>query len=241
MGGIEIDFNGIKPSYEIRNKMKAVKYRWNPNKMIWWAYKNDDTFAVAKEICEYSAPMAPDDSAIKTAGAAFVPKRCHPVTNKIYRTASGRVISFYGINEGTAIHSIDKNEEITLNEFFETMLKSWVKESAYPSAQKDPQFNLENDPTYGQCAVTAMLVNKLFGGGIRKIHVSGGGTHYFNVINGQIFDLTRDQFDLYDLPIDYSSSTNVPTQYCGKNANTRARYDILEKNLIKNKEVYCNE
>jgi len=51
MGGIEIDFNGVKPSSEIRNKMKAVKYRWNPNKMIWWAYKNDDTVAVAVEIC----------------------------------------------------------------------------------------------------------------------------------------------------------------------------------------------
>lgn len=89
--------------------------------------------------------------------------------------------------------------EITLNDFFEIMLKSWVKESAYPTAQKDPQFNLANDPTYGQCAVTAMLVNKYFGGDIRKIHVSGGGTHYFNVINGQIFDLTRDQFDLYIL------------------------------------------
>ena len=233
MGGRELDFNGLKPSSALRNKMKAVKYRWNPNKMIWWAYKNDDTVAVAKEICEYSAPIAPDNSAVQIAGAAVKPKRCHPVTNKIYRTASGRVISFYGINAGTAIHSIDKNEEITLNDFFEIMLKSWVKESAYPSAQKDPQFNLENDPTYGQCAVTAMLVNKLFGGDIRKIHVSGGGTHYFNVINGQIFDLTRDQFDLYNLPVDYSSSTNVPIQYCGENANTKARYDILEKNLVK--------
>ena len=241
MGGIEIDFNGIKPSYEIRNKMKNVKYRWNPNKMIWWAYKNDDTVAVAKEICEYSAPIAIDNSAVKTAGAAVISKKCHSVTNKIYRTASGRVISFYGIDAGAAIYSIDENEEITLNEFFEIMLKSWVKESAYPSAQKDPQFNLANDPTYGQCAVTAMLVNKFFGGDIRKIHVSGGGTHYFNVINGQIFDLTRDQFDLYNIPVDYSTGINVPLQYCGKNANTKARYDILEKNLIKNKEVYCNE
>lgn len=51
MGGIEIDFDGVKPSLEIRNKMKAVKYRWNPNKLIWWAYKNDDTVKVAKEIC----------------------------------------------------------------------------------------------------------------------------------------------------------------------------------------------
>lgn len=50
-GGIEIDFNGVKPSYEIRNKMKAVKYCLNPNKMIRWVYKNDDTIVVAKEIC----------------------------------------------------------------------------------------------------------------------------------------------------------------------------------------------
>ena len=68
---------------------------------------------------------------------------------------------------------------------------------------------------------------------IRKINVTGGGTHYFNVINGQVFDLTRDQFDLYNLPVDYSSSINVPIKYCGKNANTRDRYDILEKILIK--------
>ena len=233
MGGIEIDFNGIKPSYEIRNKMKAVKYRWNPNKMIWWAYKNDDTVAVAKEICGYSATIAPDNLAVQTTGAAVIPDKCHQATNKIYRTASGRVISFYGINAGAAIYSIEENYKITLNEIFEIMLKSWVKESAYPSTQKDPQFNLANDPTYGQCAVTAMLVNKFFGGEIRKIRVSGGGTHYFNVINGQVFDLTRDQFDLYNIPVDYSTGINVPLQYCGKNANTRDRYNILKKNVLK--------
>lgn len=82
-----------------------------------------------------------------------------------------------------------------------------------------------------------MLVNKFFGGKIRKIRVSDGGTHYFNVINGQVFDLTRDQFDLYNLPVDYSLSINVHIEYCGKNANTKARYDILEKNVLKNTEV----
>lgn len=48
MGAIEIDFGGVKPSAEICNKMKAVKYRWNPTKMIRWAYKNDDTVVVAE-------------------------------------------------------------------------------------------------------------------------------------------------------------------------------------------------
>ena len=66
MGGIEIDFGGRKPSLEIRNKMKAVKYRWNPTKMIWWAYKNDDTIAVAKELCGDASAAAPAPESAQT-------------------------------------------------------------------------------------------------------------------------------------------------------------------------------
>lgn len=62
MGGIEIDFGGVKPSAEIRNKMKAVKYRWDPTKMIWWAYKNDDTVAVAEDICGKVSATAPAET-----------------------------------------------------------------------------------------------------------------------------------------------------------------------------------
>ena len=65
MGRIEIDFDGVKPSVDIRNKMKAVKYRWNPNKMIWWAYKNDDTVAVAEEICGKTSATAPAETPLR--------------------------------------------------------------------------------------------------------------------------------------------------------------------------------
>ena len=50
-GGIEIDFEGIVPDQDIRNKMKSVRYRWNPTRRIWWANLNNDTLAVAWEIC----------------------------------------------------------------------------------------------------------------------------------------------------------------------------------------------
>lgn len=50
-GGIEIDFDGVKPDSATRTKMKSVKFRWNPNKMIWWAYKTEEAVSVAKEIC----------------------------------------------------------------------------------------------------------------------------------------------------------------------------------------------
>lgn len=48
---IEIDFHGVKPDYATRNKMKAVRIWWNPDKKIWHGSVNDQTLAVTKEIC----------------------------------------------------------------------------------------------------------------------------------------------------------------------------------------------
>lgn len=68
-GVIEIDFNNIIPEDNIRRKMKSVKYRWNPNKMIWWAYENNETIAMAKEICGESEPDKSDEEVFpKTCG-----------------------------------------------------------------------------------------------------------------------------------------------------------------------------
>lgn len=48
---IEIDFHGIVPNEKIRSKMKAVKFRWNPERKIWHGFNNKYTLAVAKELC----------------------------------------------------------------------------------------------------------------------------------------------------------------------------------------------
>jgi len=106
--------------------------------------------------------------------------------------------------------------------------ESWSKETAYPSCQKDWS---KEDPSYGQCAITAMLVNDMFGGSIHSIRVNGGGTHYFNKINGKYVDLTSEQFDLYNIPVDYENNEEMDRQYCGKNADTKKRYDLLVANV----------
>ena len=108
---------------------------------------------------------------------------------------------------------------------FEILLEVWCKETAYPSCQKE--YVQENDPTYGQCAITATLVYDMFGGTIHKIRVSGGGTHYFNKINEHYIDLTSDQFDLYNIYVDYSNNELVKREDCGKNADTLKRYKLL--------------
>lgn len=145
----------------------------------------------------------------------------------MFETKSGRPISYYG-REYTADIQREKEKDCaihSIDQLFAILLVVWCKDTAYPSCQKD--YDYENDPTYGQCAITATLVYDMFGGTIHKIRVDGGGTHYFNQINNHYIDLTRDQFDLYNIPVEYDYNEVVPRKYCGTNADTRKRYQLL--------------
>ena len=44
------------------------------------------------------------------------------------------------------------------------------------------------------CAITSLIINDYFGGDICKIYVDGI-SHYFNLIENNIVDLTKDQFN----------------------------------------------
>lgn len=59
---------------------------------------------------------------------------------------------------------------------------------------------LADNPACGQCNVTALLVEELFGGEILKTPLSEGD-HFYNRISGQRIDLTDSQFDA---PITYA-------------------------------------
>lgn len=124
-----------------------------------------------------------------------------------------------------------KSQINTIDDLYDVLLDCWCKETAYPSCQAEW---VPNDPTYGQCAVTAMLVYDMFGGSIHRIRVSGGGTHYFNKVNGHYIDLTINQFDLYNLAVNYEPNEEMDRKYCGKNPDTQKRYQLL-LNSIKEK------
>ena len=120
----------------------------------------------------------------------------------------------------------------TLDDLFEKLLDAWCKETAYPTCQTE--YDLYDDPTCGQCAITATLVHDIFGGEIYKIYLEGGGTHYFNKINGNYIDLTSDQFTQFNVPLEYEPNEKVPREYCGKNENTMKRFNLLTKKLKEN-------
>lgn len=138
---------------------------------------------------------------------------------------------YYGEEYGNTQRLKHGNPKInTLDDLFSVLLECWSKETAYPSCQAEW---VPNDPSYGQCAITAMLVYDMFGGSIHRIRVDGGGTHYFNKINGHYVDLTINQFDLYNIPVQYEPNEEMERKYCGKNADTNKRYNLLLKLIAK--------
>src|SRR5215831_16155144 len=58
---------------------------------------------------------------------------------------------------------------------------------------------LADNPARGQCNVTALLINELFGGEILKTPLPEGD-HFYNRIDGERIDLTASQFDA---PVNY--------------------------------------
>ncbi|MCQ2582586.1 MAG: hypothetical protein MJ160_01650 [Treponema sp.] len=88
---------------------------------------------------------------------------------------------FYGENHKDIKRMNAGNPHIqTIGDLYNALYESWSKETAYRSCQVD--WN-EGDRSYGQCAVTAMIVFDMFGGTIHRIRNNDGSTHYFNKID----------------------------------------------------------
>lgn len=80
-----------------------------------------------------------------------------------------------------------------IKELAELLRQCWSKETSY-----DPTGWTKSNPAWGQCAVTAFIVTDYFGGDLiaaGAILPNGARTpHYFNRIEGNIVDLTQEQF-----------------------------------------------
>lgn len=120
---------------------------------------------------------------------------------------------------------------MTIEELKFLLLKSWTKETCSPGYREE--WSSEN-PSLGQCAITAMAVHELFNAKIMRC-MTPTGSHYYNMINDQIVDLTVEQFGGC-IP-DYEHGEERTYQYLYENADTRSRYEQLMDNL---KEVFLN-
>ena len=105
----------------------------------------------------------------------------------------------------------------------ETILNSlYSKETCYPECRN--QWNDDNK-TLGHCAIVALIINDYFGGYICKIKVNNI-SHYFNLIDGEIVDLTSEQFKIND--ISYANYVIKTREDVLMNEDTKKRYEILK-------------
>ena len=134
---------------------------------------------------------------------------------------------FYG-HETPSVSPI-KNEYAAIKDqraLYDLLKKVWCEYTCTPRLRD--KWSKEN-PTVGQCAITAFLAQDIFGGDVLAVPTADGGKHCFNRVDGVIFDLTSEQF-LPAVP-DYSSPTVQSRAEHFERREKYERYLYLSKKL----------
>ena len=98
--------------------------------------------------------------------------------------------------------------------------QAWSRETS-----ADPDHWSAQNPAWGQCAVTALIVQDLYGGSLLRTKV-GPISHYWNLLpSGGEIDLTRGQFGSEDLTL---SGEPRSREYVVSFPDTVQRYETLK-------------
>ena len=106
-------------------------------------------------------------------------------------------------------------------ELKELLSECWCKETCSPGLKDNWT---EENPSLGQCAITALIVNDYCGGKIMRCMASSG-SHYYNIVDGQLVDLTVEQFQ-GEIP-QYEEGAERTREYLLSNEDTKNRYLLL--------------
>ncbi|HWT39896.1 MAG TPA: hypothetical protein VN081_01290 [Dongiaceae bacterium] len=116
---------------------------------------------------------------------------------------------------------------VLLQKVTAALRESWsVDTSSTPAWAKD-------NPSIGQCAVTALIVQDYLGGEIvnaKALYGDVGVSHYFNLIEGELVDLTKGQFKQgtkFADPMAKTGNYATTREYCLSFPDTRTRYELL--------------
>lgn len=114
----------------------------------------------------------------------------------------------------------------TPREYYDLLMRCWCADTCAPRMRGD--WSAEN-PTLGQCSITAFLMQDIYGGQVRGVPLGDGNYHCFNVVGDCVFDLTSEQFG--GRVLDYSSCPEQSREVHFKKAEKRERYELLKARL----------
>ena len=110
-------------------------------------------------------------------------------------------------------------DNIKEKRIYEALIKSW-------SIETSSKWTIEN-PAKGQCGVTALVVQDIYRGEIKKTKVREAW-HFYNFIDGQRFDFTEVQFNEKLNYMDVES--NREEAFADTNEK---QYSILKEKIMK--------
>lgn len=114
----------------------------------------------------------------------------------------------------------------TPRDLYEALLPLWRPETCTPRMRR--RWTADN-PTLGQCAITAFLAQDLFGGLVFGVPLGDGNFHCFNVVGTHEFDLTSEQFDH---PLDYGERYEQFRDVHFARVEKKERYELLRRALL---------
>lgn len=125
---------------------------------------------------------------------------------------------------------------VTLDDLYKYLCLAWWQNTAHPMYQREW---VPTNPSFGQSAVTSILVYDLFGGTLHSVPGRRGADHYFNCLNAHVIDLTWQQFYMDEWPISYEPNQVTDRDHIIRSGDTYERYrrlidrmaDIVKENI----------
>ena len=113
-------------------------------------------------------------------------------------------------------------------DWYDLLLDAWCAQTCAPRMRE--RWSAEN-PTLGQCSVTAFLVQDFFGGTVWGIPLGDGNYHCFNRVGDAEFDLTSEQFG--DAELDYAAAVEQIRASHFAKAEKHQRYELLRELVVR--------
>ena len=110
---------------------------------------------------------------------------------------------------------------------YDLLRNIWAADTCAPRMR--PDWSPDN-PTFGQCSVTAFLMQDLFGGKVYGVPLEDGNFHCFNVVGDCVFDLTSEQFG--DAVLCYENCPEQFREIHFAKEEKRLRYEKLKNRLF---------
>jgi len=123
-------------------------------------------------------------------------------------------------------------------DMYDRLEELWCAETCAPRMRVDWS---EDNPTLGQCSITAFLVQDVFGGKVYAMTTDNGGLHCYNKIGEVIFDLTSEQFGekAGELVYDCSLLQDRESENHFFKEEKRERYNLLKAKLLEKNNFIC--